>query len=200
MRGTGSLSEEDLAGVVDREDRFTLGTAETARPGRLELFVADGTGEYLREHGGGGGLIALLEKAGGLFEIVLNIEELGEAEKLKDFVDLGLDLEEDDIAAAGLYRFEKRGEGAYARGGDVVEAAAIEDEPDISRIYRFADAFLEEIGIIGIDIAGEEEGQAIVHGIDFLEPDFQAVILLVVETGHDIIIVWHGAPLGLASN
>ena len=153
--------------------RMVLHSEQRNRPGlaALSFLLQIGTGEDLGEHRCGRRLVARLEEGGSLLQIVLNIEELGEAEQLEDFVDLGLDLEQDDVAAPRLDRLEEGGEGAYAGRGDVVEAAAVENEADEAGVDGLADSLLKEIGVIGIDIAGQEEGEAILHGIDFLETD-----------------------------
>ena len=70
-----------------------------------------------------------------------------EKPELEDFVDFGLDLEEDDVAAPRLDCLEERGEGSDTGGGDVVEAAAVENKAYEAGVDRLADALLKEIGV-----------------------------------------------------
>jgi hypothetical protein len=189
-----ALTKKDLAGVIDGQDGLAFRAAETAGLGRLEFLRADGARKDLRKDGGALGLLALIEESYRVFEVILDIEELGEAQELEYFVDLRLDFEEDEIAAALLHALQEGGEGADAGGRNVVQAAAMENEARVSGLYGLGDALLEKIGIVGIDVSSQEENEASIDLLGFLKAYLEAIVLFVVEPGNDIIII-HGTPL-----
>src|SRR5208337_4855986 len=150
-----SSTEEYLTRVVDGENGLALRTAEPPRLGGLQLLAADGTFEYAGERGALSFLTARGEEGHCLIEIFLDIEELGEPEELEDLVDLGLDLQQHKVASARFDGLEERREGADARTGDIVQAAAVENQLDERGLDGLGNSLLEVVGIVGVDVSGE---------------------------------------------
>src|SRR6056297_152808 len=120
------LSEKDLTGIVYSQYGFTFAAAKTTGFCSLEFLRADGAFEYLGKHIGGAGFAGITEELGRLLEVVFDIKKLGESQKLKNLVDLRLNIEEHDVAAPGLYRFEEGGKRADTRTGHVVQTGTVE--------------------------------------------------------------------------
>src|SRR5208283_626538 len=189
-----SSTEEYLTRVVDGEDGLALRAAEPPRLGGFQFLAADGTFENAGERGALSFLPARGEERDRLVEIFLDIEELGESEELEDLVDLRLDLQQYKVASAWFDGLEEGGEGANARTGDIVQAAAVEDQLDEGGLDGLGNALLEVVGIIRVDVAGEIKHEAPVRVLDLLEAYFEAVVLFVVEPWNNLVVT-HGAPL-----
>ena len=94
-------AQEYLARVVYGEDRLALRAAEPPGLGRLQLLAADGALEDPGERGALSLFSARGEEGDRLVEILLDVEELGESEKLEDLRvyvnDTGVGIPEADL-------------------------------------------------------------------------------------------------------
>ena len=114
------LSEKNLSRIVDGEDCLAFGATKSTRFRRLEFFRTDRALEDLRKDIGCARLPLRSEKLDGFVEIVLYIEELREAQELKNFVDLWLNFEKHEIPTAWFNRLEKRRKRANTRARNIV--------------------------------------------------------------------------------
>ena len=175
--------------------RIVLHSEQRNRPARAALrpLGADRTVESLGENPvvRGLGTVAALEELDGFVEAVLDVEELAESQQLKDFIDLRLDFEKHEFAALGPYRFQKRGERSDARRRHVVQSSAVENDPGEPGVDGLGDPFLKEVGVVSIDVPREVQDDSVLYSLSPLETDLEAVVLVVIESGDDVIVSAH---------
>ena len=121
-------AEQHLTGIINCQNGFALGATKTSGSGSFEFLAADRAFEDLRKWTYLGPFPFLGKEGYRFFQVLLDIEELGETQKLKHFVHLGLDLQQDKIPAPRLDGFEKGCKGTDAGSGDVVQTGAVEDQ------------------------------------------------------------------------
>ena len=188
------LPEENLTGSVDGKNRFALAAAESPGLGGLELLRADGAAEHLGEDIIGLHVALGVEERDSFVQVVFDVEELTEPEKLENLVNLGLNLQQHQIAASGLHRFEEMGEGTDARTGNVGKTAAVKNQLAVSGFNGPGDFFLKEIGVVCVDVSGKVKYHTALHRIDFLQPDFETVVFLDIESVDYFVVIGHYAP------
>ena len=186
-------AQEDLTVVIDGENSFTFRTAETSRFAGFQFFRADRAFEYFREDLSGTCVPLLFEERNRFIQAVFDVEKLGKPEKLENFVNLRLDFEKDQIPASGLDSFEKGGKGSDTGTGNVIQASAVKNQLGKSCFNGSIDPFLEIVGIVGVDVSGQIEGEAVVYRFKALQPDLEAVILFIVEASYNLVVV-HSRP------
>jgi hypothetical protein len=187
------LAQENLTRIVYSEYSFAFRTAEPAGFQCLELLGANRAGKDLGEEGNRFSGCAATEEIYGIVKIILNIEELREAQKLKDFINLGLDFQQYQIPAPGLYRFEEGGKGTDAGGGYIVKPAALEHQADKSGFDSLGNPLLEIIGVIRIDVPGKIQDKTTLDLINFLKLYLEAFVFFVIESINNIVVC-HDAP------
>ena len=151
------LAKKDLAGIVYCKNCLALRAPESACFACFEFSRTDGALEDLGEHVGASRLSALYEEVDCLFETVLDVEKLRKTEELEDLVDFGLDFHQYEITASRFYRFEERCKTSDPGTRNVIEPAAVENKADVVGLDGLCDPLLEEVGVVGIDVAGEIE-------------------------------------------
>jgi hypothetical protein len=184
----GTLAQEYLAGVVNGENGFALGTAETARFEGLEFFGTDGTGKNLGKQGNRFRRRTAAEKIDGIINVILNIEKLGETEELEHLIYLGLYFQQYQIPAPGLYGLEKSGKRANTGGGYIIETAALKNQTDKAAFDCLGDPLLKIIGVIRINIPGKVENKASFHLTYLLKLYLEAFIFLVIKSRNNIVV------------
>ena len=105
--GSPRSAEKYLARIVDRQYRFAFAASEPPRFGGFEFLRTDGAAKYFWEDVVGFQISLGREKRHRFVEVVLDIEELTESEKLKYLVHLGLNFEQNQISAPRLNGFQE---------------------------------------------------------------------------------------------
>jgi hypothetical protein len=103
------LTEKYLARVINGKYGFAFGAPKTPRLQGFKFLLADGTLKNLGKKGNGFGSGTGSEEINRIIKVIFDIKKLGKAKKLEYFVNLGLDLQENQIPSPGFYRFEKGG-------------------------------------------------------------------------------------------
>src|SRR5262249_2959455 len=137
------------------------------------------------------GAAAALKELHRVLKAVLDVEELAEAQQLEHFVDLGLDLQEDDFASLRTNRFQERRERPDTGGRNVVQAGTVENDAGETRVDGLGDPFLEEVRVVGVDVPRQVQDDSIVDAVRPLKTDLEAVVLFVVEAADDVVVCAH---------
>jgi hypothetical protein len=181
-------AEQDLAGIIDCQNGFALGAAEPSRLGSLEFLTADRAFEDLGKRSGLGAFPLLREESDSFFQILFDVEKLGKAQQLKDFIHLRLDFQKDQIPSAGFNGFQKGGKRTDAGTRNVVQTGTVKNQPGETRFDRFRYTLLEIVGVVCVDIAGEVENKTSGDLVDLLKSYLEAVVFFVIKSRYDIVI------------